>query len=425
MTTHLPKVSTKQLTIRRDNPEHAVIDVRPPAAYNGWRLRGESRGGHIPEAINLPLRWRRHNELATILHQNGFSSDQPLTLYGYDRAAPKQVTTILRGEGFENVAIYPPFIDEWISDTNRPLASVDRYQQLVSPDWVHSVTQGGTPPQTPDGEYVLFHVHANDRSDYEAGHIPGAIPLDTNQLEDPRNWNRRSPEELEATLLDHSVRHDTTVVLYGRPAPLKNEESDAKSTDGQMAAMRCAMILLYAGVTDVRILDGGLAAWNAAGFDLISETTQPESAEAFGTTIPTRPELFIDTPEAKEWLDSEDRDLVSVRSYDELAVETSGYDYISHEGRIPNAIPAPSGSDAHHVEEFRNPDQTMRPFYAIDESLIERGVDPGKKVAFYCGTGWRASEVFMNAYLLGWTDIAVYDGGWYEWSGAAENSNPR
>lgn len=422
MTAHPPEISTKQLATRRGNPEHAVIDVRPPAAYNGWRLRGEPRGGHIPEAINLPLRWHRQNELATILQQKGISSDQPLTLYGYDAATLKQVTTILAGAGFENVALYPPFIDEWVSDTNRPLESLDRYQQLVSPDWVQRVTQGGTPPRSPDGEYVLFHVHANDRADYKAGHIPGAIPLDANRLEDPSNWNRRSSEELETALLNHGVRHDTTVVLYGRPAALKNEEPDAEPTDGHMAAMRCAMILLYAGVTDVRILDGGLASWNAAGFDLTSETTRPESVESFGTTIPTRPELFIDTPEAKEWLDSEDRDLVSVRSYDELAVETSGYDYISHEGRIPNAIPAPSGSDAHHVEEYRNPDQTMRTFYAVDEFLVERGVDPEKSIGFYCGTGWRASEVFMNAYLLGWTDIAVYDGGWYEWSGDPENS---
>src|SRR5437773_825026 len=46
-----------------------------------------------------------------------------------------------------------------------------------------------------------------------------------------------------------------------------------------------------------------------------------------------------------------------------------------------------------------------------------RGRDPPDKcVAFYCGTGWRASETWCYAYLMGWPRIAVYDGGWFEWS---------
>jgi thiosulfate/3-mercaptopyruvate sulfurtransferase len=37
-------------------------------------------------------------------------------------------------------------------------------------------------------------------------------------------------------------------------------------------------------------------------------------------------------------------------------------------------------------------------------------------VAFYCGTGWRASETWFYAFLQDWPRIAVYDGGWFEWS---------
>ena len=43
-------------------------------------------------------------------------------------------------------------------------------------------------------------------------------------------------------------------------------------------------------------------------------------------------------------------------------------------------------------------------------------ITPDKWVAFYCGTGWRASETWFYAYLQGWERIAVYDGGWFEWS---------
>ncbi|WP_241149095.1 sulfurtransferase [Photobacterium sanguinicancri] len=48
-------------------------------------------------------------------------------------------------------------------------------------------------------------------------------------------------------------------------------------------------------------------------------------------------------------------------------------------------------------------------------------IDRNQKVSFYCGTGWRASETFFYAYVMGWKDISVYDGGWYEWSGIKTN----
>ena len=43
-------------------------------------------------------------------------------------------------------------------------------------------------------------------------------------------------------------------------------------------------------------------------------------------------------------------------------------------------------------------------------------------MAFYCGTGWRASETWFYAHLMGWPRIAVYDGGWHEWSRDPDNN---
>ena len=53
---------------------------------------------------------------------------------------------------------------------------------------------------------------------------------------------------------------------------------------------------------------------------------------------------------------------------------------------------------------------------AIAAALVKAGITGDKWVAFYCGTGWRASETWFYAYLQGWDRIAVYDGGWFEWS---------
>jgi len=131
---------------------------------------------------------------------------------------------------------------------------------------------------------------------------------------------------------------------------------------GQIAACRAALILRYAGVDDIRLLDGGYDNWVQAGNPLETVINEPEPVASFGVQIPLRPEVIIDIDEAKQILaDQQHAALVSVRTWRE------------HIGAV-------SGS------------------------------------AFYRGTGWRAGETWFYAYLMGWPRIAVYDGGWFEWS---------
>ena len=68
------------------------------------------------------------------------------------------------------------------------------------------------------------------------------------------------------------------------------------------------------------------------------------------------------------------------------------------------------------MQHYRNVDNTMRAYPEITANWAEAGITADKWVAFYCGTGWRASETWFYAYLQGWQRIAVYDGGWFEWS---------
>ena len=58
----------------------------------------------------------------------------------------------------------------------------------------------------------------------------------------------------------------------------------------------------------------------------------------------------------------------------------------------------------------------MRSFEEIARFWESVGLQSGRRTAFYCGTGWRASEAFFYAHLMGWKNIGVYDGGWLEWS---------
>src|SRR5690606_1549359 len=130
-------------------------------------------------------------------------------------------------------------------------------------------------------DLVVCHAHFDNPRDYSEGHVPGALSLDTNTLEAPEAWNRRTPAELEAALLGLGIRHDTTVVLYGRHAHPTYEQPQPGQSAGHLAAMRCALIMLYAGVEDVRVLNGGIHSWIEAGYELSSEPVAPRPASHF------------------------------------------------------------------------------------------------------------------------------------------------
>jgi thiosulfate/3-mercaptopyruvate sulfurtransferase len=68
------------------------------------------------------------------------------------------------------------------------------------------------------------------------------------------------------------------------------------------------------------------------------------------------------------------------------------------------------------MENYRNLDHTTREYHEIQSMWEEVGITSDNHNSFYCGTGWRGSEAFMNAWLMGWNNISVFDGGWFEWS---------
>ena len=416
----LTAVSTDTFAARQASPHHTILDVRSTAAYNGWPLHGEARGGHVPGAKHIPLAWTQFMDWVEVVEEKQLSADAPVTLYGYEAEQTQAMADKLARLGFEEVSVYNDYVSDWAGDPHRPLERLPRYQHLVYPEWVHDLVEGRTPLEYEGEDAVLCHAHFDHRADYEQGHIPGAVPLNTNWLESPETWNRRSPKELDDCLRRLGIRRDTTVVLYGRFSHPTYEQAHPARSAGHLGAMRCAAILLYAGVEDVRILNGGLNAWTAAGYEVSTDEAQPTPVSDTGLDVPEHPEYMLDGPEAEALLAADDGELVSVRSWSEYIGERSGYHYIEKTGRIPGAIFGNCGSDAYHMENYRNFDYTTRAYEEIARKWGEAGVVPEKHIAFYCGTGWRGSEAFMNAFLMGWPRVAVYDGGWFEWSNDAE-----
>lgn len=438
---------------RASNPSHTVLDVRPTAAYNGWRLRGEPRGGHIPGARSLPLGWTRYVDWIETAESMGLGPGSRVTVYGYDAEDGQRMAERLGQFGIDDVEVFADFL-ALSGDEARPLVRMERYRHLVPPAWLRTVLErrgviptpgleavgggadgraadgaassgAGLEPELeapPAGRVVVCHAHYGNLDDYAAGHIPGALPLDTNALEAEETWNRRTPGEVETALTAHGIDRDSTVVVYGRHSFPTYAMDHPGASAGHLGAMRCAAILLWAGVEDVRVLNGGIHSWEGAGYELSTEPVVPDPVAEFGAPIPGRPALMVDTPEAREILASPDAELVSVRSWAEFTGERSGYHYIEKKGRIPGAVFGFCGTDAYHMENYRNPDHTTRAFDEIAAAWAEVGIVPEKRIAFYCGTGWRGSEAFMNAWLMGWPSVAVYDGGWMEWS--SDPGNP-
>ena len=81
----------------------------------------------------------------------------------------------------------------WAADPTCRSISSPRHDRLVHIEWLGQVLAGGRPEAAPDGKFLLFHVNFGVPEEYEEGHIPGALYLDTNWLENPVDWNRRTP----------------------------------------------------------------------------------------------------------------------------------------------------------------------------------------------------------------------------------------
>ena len=413
-------ITTAELAGRLGDPTLTILDVRPIAAYNGWRLHGEARGGHIPGARAFPSAWLRSVDAAEIerlLREKDVHPGRTVVLTG---AAPDETTAVqarLHHLGVEDVRVLDGGAQAWAADQSLPLDRLAHYDRLVHIGWLQQVLAGGQPEAAPSGRFVLFHVNFGVPEEYAEGHIPGARYLDTNWLEDPADWNRRSPAEIEAALVRLGITRDTTVVVYGRDTEGHANEKWPGRRAGQIAATRALMIMRYAGVDDVRLLDGGYDWWVRDGHPIETIDRQPEPVGAFGATVPVRPEVIVDIGEAKEILaDQAGAALVSVRTWREHIGQVSGYNYIGPAGRISGDVWGNCGTDAYHMQHYRNVDNTMREYPEITANWADAGIVSEKWVAFYCGTGWRASETWFYAYLQDWQRIAVYDGGWFEWS---------
>jgi thiosulfate/3-mercaptopyruvate sulfurtransferase len=117
--TKFNELSTNKLVELIGNEKIKIIDVRPIDAYNGWKLRNESRGGHIKGARTLPIKWTEDLDWIDTIHSNQIVPSHKIVVYGYTPNESRTVAELILESGYSKIFIYDHFIDEWSSKSTR------------------------------------------------------------------------------------------------------------------------------------------------------------------------------------------------------------------------------------------------------------------------------------------------------------------
>lgn len=260
---------------------------------------------------------------------------------------------------------------------------------LVGPEWLRTAL--------PRGEVVPLDVRPPEA--YAAGHLPGAAPA----------WNTEEEGfgagRVRSLLAARGISGTETVVLYGGP--------DDAETIG-----RLFWLLEGAGCARVKVLDGGIGAWTAAGGELTTAPPSPAAQEGF--TGKAREETAVSLDEAAQSFGQAGIELLDLR--DARGWERWETPPVFAAGHIPHALPfdlrwlLPAGGG------WPDPAAARRRIGEIGP----RPGDPVSPESLFLLYGDDAKDPRVGlGYLLfrmAGVDVRVFAGGWASW--AAEPARP-
>ncbi len=262
---------------------------------------------------------------------------------------------------------------------------------LVSSDWLatHSASENIV---IVDCRFSLADPQLG-RQQYLQGHIPGAYYLDLNQdLASPvQVHGGRHPlpqiETLAVRLSRMGVTDSTLVVAYD---------------DSRFAfAARLWWLLKYMGHDRVAVLDGGFAAYQAAGLGVTSESP----AVRHGLLVPKlRPELVVDRVGVQQRQTQPNVKLVDSREGERYRGEREPIDPVA--GHIPGAINYPWQQVTEDGGQLRSPQ---------DLSAYWSGLATADEIIVYCGSGVTACVNLLALEAAGIKTGKLYPGSWSDW----------
>ncbi len=222
--------------------------------------------------------------------------------------------------------------------------------------------------------------------EYALGHVPGAayVDLDTDlaaPVRPDRVGGRHplpDPAAFEAAMRRAGVRRERPVVVYDDWAA--------------RAAGRAWWLLRDAGHPDVRVLDGGFAAWRAAGYAVETGLASPYPGD-FTATPGLLPRVEADA------LLAFGASIVDARAPERYRGETEPVDPVA--GHVPGAVNVPTDANLDPDGSFRTPAELAALY-------------PEGPVVAYCGSGVTANHALLALAVLGREGV-LYPGSWSDW----------
>ncbi len=248
----------------------------------------------------------------------------------------------------------------------------------------------------------LVIVDCQNRPDsYEKLHIPGAVKvLHHVDLEDPTRYPpNKFPQKAQFLALMNrlGIDNNTTVVAY----------DDRYS----LFASRFLFIMELYGhdINKLKLLDGGLPAWKAAGGKVSTSLCNPVKRGAYLTTGPN-PDMMVSWSDVyRKGVQLQDRKVL-VHDTRPLAEFNGSRVRNVRGGHIPTAVNLES------KKVCNNPDQTFKHAEQIQKAFTEAGITPDRIIYTYCHTSDRAAHTYVILKnILGYPDVRIYEGGWNEW----------
>ncbi|MCE0762434.1 sulfurtransferase [Pseudonocardia kujensis] len=259
---------------------------------------------------------------------------------------------------------------------------------LVDADGLAEELAGPRPPVLLDVRWALGDPRG--REHHREGHLPGAVYVDLDtelagHTGNPTDGRHPLPDlaDLQAAARRWGVRADRPVVAY--------------DASGGLAAARAWWLLRWAGHTDVRLLDGGLAAW-AGPLETGDVHPEPGDVVLEGGHLPV-----LDADEAAEL--ARTGLLLDARAAERYRGEVEPVD--PRAGHVPGAVSAPTGDNL-------GPDGRFRPTTELRERFAGLGVGE-ETVGVYCGSGVTAAHQVAALAALG-VRAALFPGSWSAWS---------
>ncbi|MDB6171355.1 MAG: Rhodanese domain protein [Chthoniobacteraceae bacterium] len=245
--------------------------------------------------------------------------------------------------------------------------------------------------------------------DYFRGHLPTAHHFEFDTLRGTDNGVpvQYLPSDLtKALLVRAGADKDRLHLIYATGAELPNDEI--------LSASMVAFVLEKYGIRNIKVVDGGLPAWKAAGFAPTQEYfgNPPGHLPAEGN-----PEIALKVEDVLQNKGKPGFVLVDARPKNEYL----GQDEIwLRKGHIPGAI-------SFHWARLMEKDNThkFKPFAEVKAELEAAGITPDKQIMCYCGTSREGSLLrFYLKHVAGYPNVRLYEGAWKEYVWLKDKSLP-